>query len=307
MSHQNLKREKGIEIALAYLREVKNRCKKPKIFNEFCETMRSFKRKEISESFCHDIVKNLFKDDPELLEGFYIYFPRQKNLLISPSSTTCITSQQREVEEKNDVLIEVDNKENNDMNIDNIDNQNLVIDNIENDNKLNFQDNDFQSHIIINNEGEENKMIINQELESENFSNVNQGIKKESSDLSTVISNSSFSPSTLPQNSFKNIESCDDNDDNNNIALLKPSSSTKKKEITSSPASNSLETGLRRSTLTLKKLITGIMQAPITSSLQRMASIVFAENLKGLSIFLTPWKSFKEFERQHNITKRYRS
>ncbi|PKK67716.1 hypothetical protein RhiirC2_751364, partial [Rhizophagus irregularis] len=87
MSHQNLKQEKGIEIALAYLREVKNRCKKPKIFNEFCETMRSFKRKEISESFCHDIVKNLFKDDPELLEGFYIYFPRQKNLLTSPSST----------------------------------------------------------------------------------------------------------------------------------------------------------------------------------------------------------------------------
>ncbi|CAB4407691.1 unnamed protein product [Rhizophagus irregularis] len=258
MSHQNLKQEKGIEIALAYLREVKNRCKKPKIFNEFCETMRSFKRKEISESFCHDIVKNLFKDDPELLEGFYIYFPRQKNLLTSPSSTTCITPQQREVEEKNDVLID---KENNNMNIDN---QNLAIDNIENenDNKLNFQGNDCESHIIVNNEGEENKIIINQELENENISNIHQGIKtafinefytnshlskKEASDLSTVISNSSLSSSSSPQNSFKNIESFD-NDDNNNITLLKPSSSTKKKEITSSPASNSLETGLRRST-----------------------------------------------------------
>ncbi|RIA93062.1 hypothetical protein C1645_34396 [Glomus cerebriforme] len=173
MSHQSLKQEKGIEIALAYLREVKHRCKKPKIFNEFCETMRSFKRKEISESFCHDIVKKLFKDDPELLEGFYIYFPRQKNL-ISPSSTTCIkTTQQQEVEEKNVKLIEVDNKGNNNMNIDN---QNVIIDGVEND-KLNFQENDCQSHIIISTESEENKMmIINQGLESENISNINQEV-----------------------------------------------------------------------------------------------------------------------------------
>ena len=135
MSHQNLKREKGVEIALTYLREVKNRCKKPRIFNEFCETMRSFKRKEISSSFCHDTVKRLFKDNPELLEGFYIYFPRQKNELISSSTTTCITTPpQQETEGKNGA----NNKQINNMNIYS---QNMIIENVGSDNKLDFQGN----------------------------------------------------------------------------------------------------------------------------------------------------------------------
>ncbi|CAG8646127.1 5044_t:CDS:2 [Funneliformis caledonium] len=254
MSHQNLKQEKGVEIALAYLREVKNRCKKPKIFNEFCETMKLFKRKEITESNCHNVVKSLFKDDPELLEGFYVYFPRQS----LSSSTFCISTTQE---------VKVDNKENNTnhMNI-----KSQVVFNNENDKKLDFRENDRQSHIIIST-GEEKMVMIDKELESENISNINQGTKtefinefytnfrspkKEASDLSTVISNSrssSFSQTSSPQSSFKNVEIFDDDD--NNITSLKPSSPIRKKDTqlqqqiaSSSPASNSSETGLRRST-----------------------------------------------------------
>ncbi|CAI2163174.1 13484_t:CDS:2 [Funneliformis geosporum] len=251
MSYQNLKQEKGVEIALAYLREVKHRCKKPKIFNEFCETMKLFKRKEITESFCHNVVKSLFKDDPELLEGFYVYFPKQ-----SSSSTFYISTTQE---------VKVDNKENNTNHM-NIKNQVIVN---ENDNKLDFRVNDRQSHIIIST-GEEKMVMIDKELENENISNINQGTKtefinefytnfrspkKEASDLSTVISNSrssSFSQTPSPQSSFKNVEIFDDDD---NMNLLMPSSFIKKKDTqlqqqiaSSSPASNSSETGLRRST-----------------------------------------------------------
>lgn len=65
-----------VEDAISYVEFIKKQLKDhPKVYNEFLEIMKAFKETKIDVSVVIDRVATLFRDFPELIQGFNTFLP----------------------------------------------------------------------------------------------------------------------------------------------------------------------------------------------------------------------------------------